>query len=101
MFRKLKEKIRRQKLIEVEVLETLSSICLYLEFDAHFAHRGRYDDYFSSHAKQLRIFSESLRDELVKEAESLRAKYKAGSDGYKSLTKRITLYNRAIREAEK
>lgn len=68
MFRKLKEKIRRQKLIEVEVLETLSSICLYLEFDAHFAHRGRYDDYFSSH---------------------------------KSLTKRITLYNRAIREAEK
>ena len=34
-------------------------------------------------------------------AESLRAKYKAGSDGYKSLTKRITLYNRAIREAEK
>ena len=48
MFRKLKEKIRRQKLIEFEVLETLSSICLYLEFDAHFAHRGRYDDYFSS-----------------------------------------------------
>lgn len=29
----------------------------------------RYDDYFSSHAKQLKIFSESLRDELVKEAE--------------------------------
>lgn len=101
MFRKLKEKIHRQKLIEFEVLETLSSICLYLEFDAHFAHRGRYDDYFSSHAKQLRIFSESLRDELVKEDESLRAKYKAGSDGYKSLTKRVTLYNRAIREAEK
>lgn len=65
MFRKLKEKIRRQKLIEVEVLETLSSICLYLEFDAHFAHRG-------SHAKQLRIFSESLRDELVKEDEKKR-----------------------------
>lgn len=62
MFRKLKEKIRRQKLIEVEVLETLSSICLYLEFDAH----------FSSHAKQLRIFSESLRDELVKEDEKKR-----------------------------
>ena len=31
MFRKLREKIRRQKLIEAEVLETLSSICLYLE----------------------------------------------------------------------
>ena len=45
MFRKLREKIRRQKLIEAEVLETLSSICLYLEVDAHFAHRGRYDDY--------------------------------------------------------
>ena len=44
MFRKLREKIRRQKLIEAEVLETLSSICLYLEVDAHFAHRGRYDD---------------------------------------------------------
>lgn len=69
MFRKLREKIRRQKLIEFEVLETLSSICLYLEFDAHFAHRGRYADYFSSHAKQLKIFSESLRDEMVKEAE--------------------------------
>ena len=67
MFRKLREKIRRQKLIEAEVLETLSS--LYLEVDAHFAHRGRYDDYFSSHAKQLLIFSESLRDELVKEDE--------------------------------
>lgn len=39
--------------------------------------------------------------EIKAEAESLRAKYKAGSDGYKSLTKRITLYNRAIREAEK
>ena len=72
MFRKLREKIRRQKLIEAEVLETLSSICLYLEVDAHFVHRGRYDDYFSSYAKQLRIFSESLRDELVKEDEKNR-----------------------------
>lgn len=72
MFRKLREKIRRQKLIEAEVLETFSSICLYLEVDAHFAHRSRYDDYFSSHAKQLRIFSESLRDELVKEDEKNR-----------------------------
>ena len=72
MFRKLREKIRRQKLIEAEVLETLSSICLYLEVDARFAHRGRYDDYFSSYAKQLRIFSESLRDELVKEDEKNR-----------------------------
>lgn len=69
MFRKLREKIRRQKLIEFEVLETLSMICLYLEADAHFAHRGRYDGYFSSRAKQLKIFSESLRDELVKEDE--------------------------------
>lgn len=63
---------REKNLKEMEVLETLSSICLYLEFDAHFAHRGRYDDYFSSHAKQLRIFSESLRDELVKEDEKNR-----------------------------
>lgn len=72
MFRKLKEKIHRQKLIEFEVLETLSNICSYLEVDAHFAHRGRYDSCFSSHAKQLRIFSESLRDELVKEGEKNR-----------------------------
>lgn len=35
MFRKLREKIRRQKLIEAEVLETLSSICLYLEVEPH------------------------------------------------------------------
>lgn len=46
-------------------------------------------------------FTTSWVESQKAEAESLRAKYKAGSDGYKSLTKRITLYNRAIREAEK
>ncbi len=50
--------------------------------------------------KELSEFKSWVENQKA-EDESLRAKYKAGSDGYKSLTKRITLYNRAIREAEK
>lgn len=50
--------------------------------------------------KELSEFKSWVENQRA-EDESLRAKYKAGSDGYKSLTKRITLYNRAIREAEK
>ena len=44
--------------------------------------------------KELSEFKSWVESQKA-EAESLRAKYKAGSDGYKSLTKRITLYNRA------
>lgn len=51
--------------------------------------------------KKHHLDKELSEFETEAEDESLRAKYKAGSDGYKSLTKRITLYNRAIREAEK
>lgn len=50
--------------------------------------------------KELSEFKSWVENQKA-EDESLRAKYKAGSDGYKSLTKRVTLYNRAIREAEK
>lgn len=50
--------------------------------------------------KELSEFKSWVENQKA-EDESLRVKYKAGSDGYKSLTKRITLYNRAIREAEK
>lgn len=50
--------------------------------------------------KELSEFKSWVENQRA-EDENLRAKYKAGSDGYKSLTKRITLYNRAIREAEK
>jgi hypothetical protein len=50
--------------------------------------------------KELSEFKSWVENQKL-EDESLRATHKAGSDEYKSLTKRITLYNRAIREAER
>lgn len=67
MFKRIKQKIKRQKMIQVEILETLCSICLYLEYDQHFSAHGRYDNHFRSHFNYLKGFSQELRSELGKE----------------------------------
>ena len=54
------KKIKFYKNMLVEILETLCSICMYLENDARYTHNqiGRY---MRSHTMELKKFSEELR----------------------------------------
>ena len=61
MFKKIKRFLNLQKRIQFEVLETLSSICLYLEFDAR---RNRYTEHMRSHFIELKNLSQTLREEI-------------------------------------
>lgn len=63
MFKKWKQARRRQMKIQFQVLETLSTICLYLEWDGRTAH-NRYAQFFDSHFRALKNLSDELRKEL-------------------------------------
>lgn len=72
-MKKLKSKIAFYKAVFAEILETLCSICLYLETE------GRYHNsqsiHMRSHFNMLKGFSEQLREELGNEnKESSRAR---------------------------
>lgn len=60
MFKRIKDYFSLQKRIQIEVLETLCTICLYLDFDGHYG-RNHYAEYCGSHFKELKRLSEELR----------------------------------------
>lgn len=65
-MKKIKKKILFYKALLVEVLETLCSICLYLESDRI----GRYNPHsihLRDHFYKLKEASKELRDELAEE----------------------------------
>ena len=69
MIKKIKCYLRKRKIqkeIQCEVLETLASICLYLDYESHFSHnpKGRY---MRSHFEGLKHYSTILRKEILGE----------------------------------
>ena len=61
MIKKIKQYFALQRRIQIEILETLSSICLYLNYDGHYSH-NRYAEYMISHSCELQKISKELRD---------------------------------------
>lgn len=61
MFKKIKHYFSLRRRIQIEILETLSTICLYFMHD-----RSRpsnpYVQYFPSHFETLKSLSKELRD---------------------------------------
>ena len=62
MFKKIKNWFSLQKRIQIEILETLCTICLYLECNGHRA-RNPYEQYMGSHFRVLKDLSKELRDQ--------------------------------------
>lgn len=60
MFKKIKEHISLQRRIQHEVLETLATICLYLERDGHYD-RNPYREHLDGHFIALKGLSKELR----------------------------------------
>lgn len=60
MFKKLKNYLSLQRRIQIEILETLCTICLYLERDGHFD-RNPYTQYMGGHFDALKKLSATLR----------------------------------------
>ena len=56
----MKKKIKFYRALVVEVIETLCSICLYLESDSRYR-RNPCGMYMKSHFDELKSFSEELR----------------------------------------
>lgn len=62
MFKRLRNYIKLQRLIQHEILETLCTICLYLEREGHFD-RNPYARYMGTHFRELKKLSTKIREE--------------------------------------
>lgn len=60
MFKKIKNYLSLQRRIQIEILETLCTICLYFRHDGHYD-RNPYTQYMDSHFRCLKNLSEELR----------------------------------------
>lgn len=63
MIKKIKQYFALQRRIQREILETLASICLYLDYDGHYS-RNRYAEYMRSHFNELKDLSQELREKV-------------------------------------
>lgn len=66
MIKRIKRYFKLQREIQIEVLETLVNICIYLEAEGRHGH-NRYGSFMESHAKLLKHYSERLREEVAHE----------------------------------
>lgn len=64
-MKKLKKKIKFYKFLLIEIIETLMSICMYLEYDGRRSHNPC-GQYMRSHFDVLGKYSEVLRIEEQK-----------------------------------
>lgn len=60
MIKKLKNYLTFKRRMQIEMIETLASICLYLNYDGHHG-RNRYAEYMIDHFKELTEMSAYLR----------------------------------------
>lgn len=61
MFRKIKNYFSLRKQIKIEILETLCTICLWLERDGRYD-RNPYSQYMDGHYQVLKDLSKELRN---------------------------------------
>lgn len=61
----MKKKIKFYKALLIEIIETLCTICLYLEKDGYYTHNEE-SRYMRSHFTVLKDFSKELRGEWKK-----------------------------------
>ena len=62
MFKKIKNYLSLQRRIQIEILETLCTICLYLDYEGHYS-RNCYSEFMRGHFKSLKDLSEEIRYE--------------------------------------
>lgn len=63
MIKKIKQYFALQRRIQIEILETLCSICLYLHYNGHYS-QNRYAEYMQSHFRDLKDLSRELREKV-------------------------------------
>lgn len=61
MIKKIKKYFSLQRKIQLEIIETLITICLYLNYDSHFSRYPR-SECFAGHFKSLKSLSDELRE---------------------------------------
>lgn len=61
MFKRIKEYFSLQRRIQIEVLETLCTICYFLDFMGHYSN-NKYSKYMLDHYTALKKLSKELRD---------------------------------------
>ena len=61
MFKNLKNYFALQRRIQIEILEALCTICLWLERDGRYD-RNPYSQYMGGHFQALKDLSKELRD---------------------------------------
>ena len=66
MFKKIKNYFTFKKRMRIEILETLSTICLYLESDSR-SYRNRNGVFMRGHFNELKALSSELKRSVYKE----------------------------------
>ena len=69
-MRKIKQSIRYYKMLLVEIIETLCTICLYLESEGRHTH-NQYGQYMRGHFNELKELSTEMRLSLITSDERL------------------------------
>lgn len=67
MFKRFKKKLQFYKLIVIEIIETLVTICLYLERDAVTNRRSDFVTWFILHENTLKAYAGVLKLEVEKD----------------------------------
>lgn len=66
MIKKIKKWLALQRLIQIEVLETLTTICMYIDYEHGKYNHNPYRRHFQSHMCGLKHYSEELRKQALK-----------------------------------
>lgn len=67
----MRKKIRFYKHLVLEVVETLCTICLYLDRESRYSH-NQYGRYMLSHFNELKRSSDAMKDEMGIKEERLK-----------------------------
>lgn len=61
MFKRIRKYFAMRRRVQIEVLETLATICLYLNHEGHLSH-NHFGQYMQPHFQELKSLSRELRE---------------------------------------
>lgn len=74
------KKIKFYKALLIEIIETLASICRYIDYDS----RGKYGNFINAHYEDLKYYSSVLREE---NRNGSKARFKRNKKTYERIDK--------------
>lgn len=100
MIEKIKKYFKQRKIkkqIQHELLETMASICLYLDYEARKTHNP-YGKYMKSHFEGMKHFAEIIRAEHLQKQETGEKYAKGFTDGFQGVREKVKSSNNFLQK---